>query len=166
MKNKLYFILFMSLFATPTFAQKVYRSSYQISITKEETANNFGFSIETSQGIRVWKHFIVSANVSYTRFTKHNVNFLPIKGEVKWYLFDLTSNDDENNYYVFLNAGKNLKLGNNFANDYSASIGFGINIPLNYDNTFLDITMMRTSVGSMHHNIDTDSYGLKIGLTF
>lgn len=162
--KKLILTLLLSVFSLPILAQKIYRSSYQIGITKEKDLNNFGFTIETSQGIRIWKYFVVSTNISYTRFTKYNLNILPIKGEIKWYIFDLTDDDSINNYYIFLNAGKNLKLGNNFANDYSASIGFGINIPM--DEKFLDIAMVHYSSGSKDHNIDIDSYGIKIGLTF
>lgn len=152
-----------SIFA---FAQdsKTYRSSYNISVAKDEKNSNFSIGIETSQGIRIWRYFILSANISYHYHTKTKVNILPILGEVKWYLYDL-KDDQDFNPYLFLNVGPNLKLGSKFSDGGSANIGMGFNFKIGEQ--MGNLAIFKTSEGSYYyHKPNIDGYGLKFGITF
>lgn len=165
--KKILFILLLSSITPLIFAQeKIYRSSYNINILNEHGTNHFGFGIETSHGIRVWRYFILSANLGYNRYTHLDKNLMYLAGELKWHYFNI-KDDKEVKPYLFLSVGPNLKLGNNFIDGGTASIGIGINITGDYNHQF-NLAIVKTSEGSYYSNnkYHIDSFGLKLGITF
>lgn len=154
-------------FGSLIYSQKLtkYQSSYNLNITKESARNdNFSFGIETSQGIKVLRYFVISANISLNKFSNLDKYFLPFKGEIKWYYNEV--GEEFANPYLFLNAGPNIKLGDRFADGTSASLGIGVNFELGQNIYNLCIYRSSQSFYLSNESYEIESFGLSLGINF
>lgn len=159
----------LALTGVSIFAQQsdIYKSSYTTNFSIEDHQSSLGTGVETSQGVRIWRYFILSANISYTHFPTLNKSSLPVKADAKIY-FNNLKKEKNLRPFVFYNIGSNIKLSDNFLKGTASSVGLGLdfkikNKPYNIS-VFVADHGYYTIDNSIFLSNNIGSAGIKLGL--
>ncbi len=129
-----------------------------------EKYRGVGLEINSFHGIFILKRFALSLGVGVSFTISDEYMSLPIVGDLKWY-----SDDYGNGSYLFINTGRNLKLGN-FKAGQSSKMGIGTTIDSNEDIQYILEIYLKSKELTLNDktnfNYQTTSIGVAFGIKF